>query len=603
MTRARSCKIKRTGADLLGGRAESVSMRPFSPSELRGAFSLPDAQQNSLLRAIGLHGAATKAALRGIETEPRSENSWLVLLETLLAAGKGGHAIKVASVFSLLFPNSHLPAYMAARAHISLGRLSEGRKLLLVSLGKNNGFTPAYMELFGLASARQNFKELVFLAGRALRECPASECGQLMSLAGKILFSDEPSPARLAAAAELPLLLAAPIRERVLRFPPHFLGDNAVFLARGGRLRAAERASSLFLAAAGPGTPPSEDTFKAKCRLDRYSEAFREAEELLSSGQMGAIALWNPWFGIRIVPKTYWKKRLAALTVTIVPECLTHWKSFYGFILKRKAEEDLPSPDFGGLPMKYAWMNFYFAEEMLSRCEMRGALAVLSRAAASIPGDPYLLCRYAEALICAGRKREGFRVFDSVIRAGKWAHESAAWKGQMLLMTGDYQGAGRLLSGRRSAYSEGWLGAIRYLTGRRTEALRLLEGVERRNGRSDMESELWLAELYRKIGRSVKAKRILDRLIRNEPSYHLARVNRALLNAALGKGICVLRDLGKIDPELLRAAVSACGMRAVPGEITGGLKEVLCKILELAKGNRRPERHFLKIGFPGVSEG
>lgn len=64
MTGSSSRKIKRTGADLLGGRAASVSMHPFTASELHGAFSLPQALQNGLLPLV-VASADPKATLNG----------------------------------------------------------------------------------------------------------------------------------------------------------------------------------------------------------------------------------------------------------------------------------------------------------------------------------------------------------------------------------------------------------------------------------------------------------------------------------------------------------------------------------------------------------
>ncbi len=52
MTGSSSRKIKKTGADLLGGRAASVSMHPFMASELGGSFSLETALETGLLPLV-----------------------------------------------------------------------------------------------------------------------------------------------------------------------------------------------------------------------------------------------------------------------------------------------------------------------------------------------------------------------------------------------------------------------------------------------------------------------------------------------------------------------------------------------------------------------
>jgi len=52
MTGSSSRKIKKTGADLLGGRAVSISMHPFMASELAGSFSLESALETGLLPLV-----------------------------------------------------------------------------------------------------------------------------------------------------------------------------------------------------------------------------------------------------------------------------------------------------------------------------------------------------------------------------------------------------------------------------------------------------------------------------------------------------------------------------------------------------------------------
>lgn len=52
MTGSSSRKIKKTGADLLGGRASSISMHPFMAAELAGAFSFEVALETGLLPLV-----------------------------------------------------------------------------------------------------------------------------------------------------------------------------------------------------------------------------------------------------------------------------------------------------------------------------------------------------------------------------------------------------------------------------------------------------------------------------------------------------------------------------------------------------------------------
>ena len=56
MTGSSSRKIKKTGADLLGGRAVNVSMHPFMASELGGNFSLESALETGLLPLVRFAG-------------------------------------------------------------------------------------------------------------------------------------------------------------------------------------------------------------------------------------------------------------------------------------------------------------------------------------------------------------------------------------------------------------------------------------------------------------------------------------------------------------------------------------------------------------------
>ncbi|MDP2866973.1 MAG: AAA family ATPase [Elusimicrobiota bacterium] len=56
MTGSSSRKIKKTGADLLGGRAANVSMHPFMASELGAFFSLESALETGLLPLVRFAG-------------------------------------------------------------------------------------------------------------------------------------------------------------------------------------------------------------------------------------------------------------------------------------------------------------------------------------------------------------------------------------------------------------------------------------------------------------------------------------------------------------------------------------------------------------------
>lgn len=209
-------------------------------------------------------------------------------------------------------------------------------------------------------------------------------------------------------------------------------------------------------------------------------------------------------------------------------------------------------------------------------------------------------CKYGEALLCAGRRAAGWRKFEEAVSLEEWRGESAAWKGEMLLLTGAYANAVQQLAGARASFSRGWLGAAYFKTGRLKEAEALLEAEVEKNDPLDHEVRLWLAELSRVTGKFERALRLLDGVLKKKPGYELARVNRALLFAATGRRRDMRRELDRIDKELIDAAAAGPGRKAQRGTPAGDEVRILERILELAAGNRRHEKYFLNLNFPGM---
>lgn len=552
---------------------------------------------------MGILSRAEKAALRAVELEPSIPHAWQILAELRLSVGDAAGALKLVRKSAKLSPGSHIPDYVEAKILLSENNLCGAEKLLRSALGKEPGFAPAYLELLGLAVASGAFGRTLGIAKKAILNCADKECGEVVAVLGEALFSDPPSGPRLDAAAEFYNELGGAIRKRGISLPPNFSRDMALYQLRCGRLREAEIGLAGFLSTQRPDCGVSVESFRAKCCLGRYREAFEEAEELLQRGEIALVDLWNPWFSNRIVPRSFWRKHLSLLSRTTVPAGLLIWKDFYLSVLGSFESGRGANAAFrrisAGFSGRRAWMKFPQACETLSRCDFSGALAQFRSVAACLPQDPLACCKYGEALLCAGKRAAGFRRFDAAVSIEDWKNESAAWKGQMLLMVGDYVRAVEILSGARASFSDGWLGAAYYKTGRLAEAESLLEAAVKKNDPLDYEVKVWLAELYRVTGRLPASRKLLDELLIKEPDYVFARVNRALLFMAMGKYRLMRRDFARTDKILVQAAAAGIGIKTARGFSQEEEVRILDWILEQAGGNRRIEKYFLNMRFPG----
>jgi len=352
----------------------------------------------------------------------------------------------------------------------------------------------------------------------------------------------------------------------------------------------------------GAGGKKTVESFRALCCLGRYREAFEAAEDLLRRKEIGLVDLWSPWFSNRHTPVSFWKKHISILSETAVPDKFLIWKEFYLAALRplsrgmraTSAFCDI-SADFSG---RYAWMRFFKAFEMLSRGDVRAALAEFRTVSSLLEHDPMFRCKYGEALLCAGKRAACFREFDAAISMPDWRNESTAWKGEMYLMAGEYGLAVEMLAGVRATFSSGWLGAAYYKTGRPSEARELLEAAVQKNDPFDHEVKLWLAELYRSEGAYPRSRRLLDQLLEKEPGYDFARINRALLFMALGRPSLMRRDMARVDQRLIRAAAEDIGLKTEKELSVEEAVRILNRVLNMAGGNRRVEKYFLAINFP-----
>lgn len=548
---------------------------------------------------MGQPAKAEEAARRALNLEPGIAHAWQILAELRLDAGDAAGARALAVQAARLSPGSHIPDYVTARVKLRAGDRAGARRALEAALAKEPAFTPAHLELIGLAAEAASAAGLLAAAGRAASACPAAELQPLLGALRQPLLAGPAAGWALDAAAGLHSRLGRELAAKGASFPPGFSWDLATRLAENGRLKDAEKALGAFLAGLAPGAADSVETFRARCCLGRYAEAFAEAGRLLRAGRIGLVYLWSPWFSNRHVPAAYWRRQADLLRKAQLPPAMADWRRFY---LARLAElgrapgDPAPAKAPSGFSGRHAWMNFYSAWEELAAGRARRSLPGFKAVAAALPKDALACCKYGEALVCAGRRAEGFRKFDQALSLPDWNAESRGWKGELLLMTGDYAGAASLLAGLGSTFSEGWLGAALYKLGRLKDAERALRAALSRNDPLDLETRVWLAELCRVTGRRAEGRRLLDGVLAKAPDYSFALAGRALLLLDLGRGKEAAADYARVDRALLEAA---CGRAAAPG--AAAMAARLERLLERSLGNRRPEKYFRYIAFPELA--
>lgn len=541
---------------------------------------------------LGSPALAEAAARRAAGIAPSVAHSWQILSETSLGRGAYSEAAEMARAAAAIAPGDPVTRHLLAKALFLSGKTKEARKILSALIASEKTFSKAYFTLAELLAASGDAAGLRRTAEAALLNCSPGDGAALLDRVSNYLLANNGLARRFDAGSFFVKRLLPAIKLRRVPCPPRFYEYR---LKRG--LYPGMREGLRCLLKAGD-TRPSAELFRACCCAGKYRLAFETAESLLSAGTAELADLWNPWLNDRNTPASFWNRHHRALAGLSLPSRLKIWRDFYLGVTALYLSRDRSQAHFARLRPRmrgrYAWMRFPLGYSLLSDCRFKAALTELKAVRDCLPGDWMGRCKYGEALICAGRRAQGFREFRGVCSKG------VNWKAEMLLLTGRYAAAARLLEpviAGLEPYSRCWLGAARFKLGEVPEAERWLRNCVDEDA-SDLEAAVWLAEVHMTCGRPRLALPLLARVLKRNPSYDLARVLRALLFFRLGRKGAALREAGLIDAELRPGIFRRPGRSGGRPVRPAAAEKALRKLLAAAGGNRRPDKYFLKIGFP-----
>jgi len=365
-------------------------------------------------------------------------------------------------------------------------------------------------------------------------------------------------------------------------------------------------AFETFLKKTPAGSRGSIKRFMALAALDRFPEAFAEAEKVLDTGGLAARErLLRPWSDnwLRPLPESYYARRLAALRALPPRQARAPWAVLYqGILLSMGAAGDAGTVEalnaLRGFPQeRYGWMRHAAGVRELRLCRLGQAHEDLAAALRSMPDAVWSRGFLAETLLCLGRTRAALKEFEKThsitdpdFRAG-----GLGWHGEALLWLGRPEEALPLLD---RAVSGGnweavcWRGAAHLLCGNEDPARADLDAAIV-PGSMDSEALTWRGELKRISGDARGAKADLDRAIAIDGSFW-ARANRALLTAQASLPR-FRRELAAIPDEILERACRRLKLPKTESLEPKTAVPLLKGLLQLGRGIRRPDPYLYPI--------
>ena len=350
----------------------------------------------------------------------------------------------------------------------------------------------------------------------------------------------------------------------------------------------------------------SLDCFRAYCALEKYSDAFKVGEGLFSVKKIdgGLSVVCNPWLDDRVAPKSFWKKQFSVVSNTCVENKYKVWKVFYLTLIEKKLDYDKSLIEIKKICRqfkgRYRWMRFSLIPYFF-RYDLRYMLKELSGIVDCIPHDYLVRCRNGEALLSAGRTVEGFKQFETAIAMNDSARgDIEAWKGEMLLMTGEYKKAFESLEiavRLKAACALCWRSVAYFKMGHIQESLNDFGQVVEKFP-EDIEARVWKAEILRTLGRFNESLEDLNFIIKNRSDYNFALFNRALVYYELGDYRNMRKDFVKIDSKLIGIISIRLRIKKTKKINSSQIYKILRMGLKMAKGNRRAEKYLLQIQFP-----
>ncbi len=261
-----------------------------------------------------------------------------------------------------------------------------------------------------------------------------------------------------------------------------------------------------------------------------------------------------------------------------------HYTAALSFYLPGIDQEEFPPDCF--YSKKFAWAAVQRGKAFLNEAKFEKALKDFKTAHKANPADWESGCLLAETFVLTGRKREGFSLFNRLLKGQKDETEKkqiAAWKAEFHLIAGEPQ---KTLAVFRqypeSFFSPCWQSAALYLCGKAKKAENILKPHIRKNPR-DYEALFWLIEILIKKGDVKGAGKILKKLEiekqKNGEEKHLwlVPVYRAMI------------EKNRINSAVLKELENIFGKVKFPASPS--------ELLKKAKGCRRGEPYLISCLF------
>jgi tetratricopeptide (TPR) repeat protein len=273
---------------------------------------------------------------------------------------------------------------------------------------------------------------------------------------------------------------------------------------------------------------PAEDRFRALFFLRDFKAAFELAFPENGGGQVSSSVAREPLYGIAALPEDYLSAGVAALRKAELDERYSFVRDFYTRYLSGDAAGIVAMTDSKlDDAKKYGWINLVAGTCLLDCCQYKAAAQRFSSAGAICGKDHVTLCRLGEALLCSGQEKKAFAAFAEA--RALLAHESDAWKGEMLLFLGRYEDALHALEGPGSL-APTWRCAAWLRLGRMQDALDALAGLVRARA-SDREAGLWYAYALALSGEYAEASSAVGGVLEAVPDYFWAHIVAAAARA------------------------------------------------------------------------
>gem|GEM_PF-5686176 len=347
----------------------------------------------------------------------------------------------------------------------------------------------------------------------------------------------------------------------------------------------------------------SDQMFEAFCLLGNFSKAFScNLEHLLNEHLDNETEISegiNPFSKLR--DKKYAKFLSRQMTLYLQKKPEDERAKFYRFLLTAQFSDIGPkyAEQIRKLKLKNkklaAFMNHTCGLVFLKKQKFDSALSCFKKALSGFPESEMINGKIAEALLRAGNEKKSLKYIRQVLnhlpRPGL-----KAWEGELLLITGRYRQARRVLQQaleENCVFAYCWLGATLFKLGSPFQALNYINQAIKFNP-SDIEAKIWRSEININLGNFARAMSDIDEIISIEKTNFWAHVNKIDIFCRKGDAKQALRYFRKISPQIKSKILSGagCGKKHLD---TAKIKKAIEEIKTIAKGNRRSEEYMQNL--------